>query len=585
MRKLWKRLVALLVVCLLLIPVGTANAAAPDLNSTYSLTVRIHEEYAEAADYLMVDLYYIAGLEAVDGYDTVSVVPAQGAFGALADDFQSVENGENDWTSLAQKALKIVSENPYEIMPPYSGYIYSPIDIYEAGIYMVVVRGMDQELNITANTDDETGEAYYSTVVNAQTNEYVFAPVLITLPDSQGGSGDWLYDLEISLKMEVNERTQKKLILHKVSDSGVLLPDAEFKLYATRTADTPDTSDTITTYIEGQGYVTLYCIGTYTTDKNGNIVLDAPLLDDNTLYAWVETKAPAGYELDPEPHFFFSYGMIVPNDYTYWINMPGVLDTHLRYDNDNPNATGPVTFNRSAYGDRNTVTLLNNSDDFPQDIYVRVKAYSGEDIALGESLGYFDPALSGDGWTMGDDGYWYYNELLSAGDVTEPLYIDVVGDEAADNNGNPLPRAGRVAIAYDFALKQLDENGNPYADWSLDPLYSGSEELNLNSGELTIRPMAEAKGGYVIDLGNGADVKISGTARYVSQCYYDWDYSESDSYNGITVENTFTGNNPPDDSGVELPSTGGIGTTLFTVIGGGLIAIAIILMIKKRKHA
>lgn len=582
MKKIWKSVVALLIACLLLIPVGTASAASwPDLDSYCSLTIKLPSGVEAEPDNFMVDLYRVAGLQVVDGYQGVSVVAEEGAFGALEDDLLS-----GDWNAIAQKALMIALDNE----PVASHYVNEQIDDLVAGVYLVVVRGMDQEVTLKEYTD-ENGDPAYSTAVNVMNYEYSFSPLLVTLPalegdadNMTGNGGSWIYDISISLKVERSERTQKKLILHKKSDSGVLLEGAEFKLYATRTADTPDTDDTITTYVEGVGYVTLYCIGTYTTDKDGNIELEAPILDDNTLYAWVETEAPANYELDPEPHFFFAYGMIVPNDYTYFINQPGVLQTHLRYDTDNPNGTGSVTFERSIYsGDTNTVTLSNAEDAQP--VYVRARAFDSEDFSVdGESLGYFGTEFSGEGWTLDDDGYYYYDNIIYGGQRSAELKIRVEGAEYDD--GNLLPNAGRVAIVYDFVPVQYDEAGYPLdADWNWDPLYNGAEEASLNSDEAMIQPLAEAKGGYVIELGgSGEDVKRTGTARYVEACYYSWDYSDSE--NGITVINKFNEETPPQNPGVLLPETGALGTVLFTVVGGVIIATAAILLaIKKRKHA
>ena len=36
-------------------------------------------------------------------------------------------------------------------------------------------------------------------------------------------------------------------------------------------------------------------------------------------------------------------------------------------------------------------------------------------------------------------------------------------------------------------------------------------------------------------------------------------------------------------TGVELPSTGGVGTTIFYVIGGLLMAVAVVLLVTKKK--
>ena len=38
-----------------------------------------------------------------------------------------------------------------------------------------------------------------------------------------------------------------------------------------------------------------------------------------------------------------------------------------------------------------------------------------------------------------------------------------------------------------------------------------------------------------------------------------------------------------DKSGTTLPSTGGMGTTVFYVVGGGLMAVAVVLLVTKKR--
>ena len=43
------------------------------------------------------------------------------------------------------------------------------------------------------------------------------------------------------------------------------------------------------------------------------------------------------------------------------------------------------------------------------------------------------------------------------------------------------------------------------------------------------------------------------------------------------------GNAIVDKSGTTLPSTGGMGTTVFYVVGGGLMAVAVVLLVTKKR--
>ena len=584
MKGLWKRIVALLTVCLLLIPlVSIGSSAAPDLSDSCSLTVTINQLYADDVDNFVVDLYRVAGLEAAEGYqDTVVPTPVEGPFGALEEDLKPGEYSKHEMEALAQKALLIAADEGYMGYPPISVPLNSmPISDLEAGVYLIVVRGDWQDrAELKEHVDSDTGESSYSTAVMVGSNEYSFAPILTTLPYYQGddsintgNGGDWLYDGSVNLKVNRDNRIQKKIILHKTSEGGQKLPNAEFKLYATRVADNESLyGETITTYVEGQGYVTLYCIGTYTTDQNGDIIIDDPLQDDNTLYAWVESKAPNGYELDPEPHFFFAYGMEIPYYYDEWINQPGqFLETHLRYDNEHPNDTAGVSFDRRISGNTNFVALSNESDA-EGSVYVRVKTHESYGCYRnGEYLETFDPRVEGsEYWIHGGDGYSYYYKSLAPGESTEyDLRIEIDGTVLTDEDGYQISAAGRLAIVYDFIpVPDGDDGNNPFsADWTWDPQYHDADEMSL------------LPAGYVIEL--KSDLRATGTARVVEVCNYNWDFDDRD--NGLFITNKIK-ETPPDKPGTILPETGGIGTVWFTATGAVMIAAASIILVRKKRR-
>ena len=50
-----------------------------------------------------------------------------------------------------------------------------------------------------------------------------------------------------------------------------------------------------------------------------------------------------------------------------------------------------------------------------------------------------------------------------------------------------------------------------------------------------------------------------------------------------SVDNGIVATNVMNNSGTELPSTGGIGTTLFYVLGGILVLVAIILLVTRKR--
>ena len=97
---------------------------------------------------------------------------------------------------------------------------------------------------------------------------------------------------------------------------------------------------------------------------------------------------------------------------------------------------------------------LTNTGDF--DCYVRLKALTGDRYK--DDIRYVEP--SGEGkWTPGEDGYYYYSDILAPGETTSQLNVNFVlpEEEPADFN---------VIIIQECTPVLRDESGNPYADWN-----------------------------------------------------------------------------------------------------------------------
>lgn len=108
------------------------------------------------------------------------------------------------------------------------------------------------------------------------------------------------------------------------------------------------------------------------------------------------------------------------------------------------------------------VTISNTADSQP--VYVRVRAFAGSEY----ELSYLD---AGGKWTPGADGYYYYSDILNAGEAADVLDIRIsnVPEELTE------PENFNVAVIYESTPVQYDENGEPYADWSI-KLDSGDVE-------------------------------------------------------------------------------------------------------------
>lgn len=96
------------------------------------------------------------------------------------------------------------------------------------------------------------------------------------------------------------------------------------------------------------------------------------------------------------------------------------------------------------------VTIINKGD---YDCFVRVKAFAPV------ALTYLAPD---GGWQAGDDGYWYYESVLPAGETTKQelniSYQFPSGDEKASEFN--------VVVIQECTPVLFDENGNAYADWN-----------------------------------------------------------------------------------------------------------------------
>lgn len=86
-----------------------------------------------------------------------------------------------------------------------------------------------------------------------------------------------------------------------------------------------------------------------------------------------------------------------------------------------------------------------------QPCYVRVKAFCGSRYTL---------SFTGEGWTAGDDGYWYYNAIVPAGEKSGELDIAI--------GNTPVGAADdfNVVVVQEAAAVRYTADGAPYADWS-----------------------------------------------------------------------------------------------------------------------
>ncbi len=85
------------------------------------------------------------------------------------------------------------------------------------------------------------------------------------------------------------------------------------------------------------------------------------------------------------------------------------------------------------------------------DCYVRVKVLAGSQFTID---------FSGDGWSDGEDGYWYYANSIAPDEATGSLLAAITLPEDFMEDFN-------VAVVQECTPVQYDADGNPYPDWDL----------------------------------------------------------------------------------------------------------------------
>lgn len=86
-------------------------------------------------------------------------------------------------------------------------------------------------------------------------------------------------------------------------------------------------------------------------------------------------------------------------------------------------------------------------------VFVRARAYAGSDFTLN---------YSGEGWSDGGDGWWYYAEPVEAGSAARELYVSISNLPMADEGLN-----FNVAVVYESTPALYDAGGKASADWSM----------------------------------------------------------------------------------------------------------------------
>ena len=100
-----------------------------------------------------------------------------------------------------------------------------------------------------------------------------------------------------------------------------------------------------------------------------------------------------------------------------------------------------------------------NREDSKQDVFVRARAYSPSQYPV---------SYSGDGWTDGGDGWWYYETPLKPGESTSDADGKALLCEIHDVPEEKVEEGTsfNVTVVYEATPVQYNEDGTAFADWN-----------------------------------------------------------------------------------------------------------------------
>ena len=116
-------------------------------------------------------------------------------------------------------------------------------------------------------------------------------------------------------------------------------------------------------------------------------------------------------------------------------------------------ALGEETRIVETFSDWTKHVSISNAENSNYPVFVRVKAFCAS----------YELTYSGDGWTLGDDGFYYYADPVEAGSASGILDIHI--DHVPANIEDP-GRKFNVVVVSECTPALYDEDGNVYCDWN-----------------------------------------------------------------------------------------------------------------------
>lgn len=109
-----------------------------------------------------------------------------------------------------------------------------------------------------------------------------------------------------------------------------------------------------------------------------------------------------------------------------------------------------------------------SNEEGSEPIFVRAKAFYAPDTLTLE--------YSGDGWSLGEDSYYYYNVPVNAGEATESLKVAINNIPTDVAKGDVF----NVIVIYESTPVLYHEDGTAYADWNSELVVTGRTESSAN---------------------------------------------------------------------------------------------------------
>ena len=121
--------------------------------------------------------------------------------------------------------------------------------------------------------------------------------------------------------------------------------------------------------------------------------------------------------------------------------------TYVEAEGGYPITLGNETIEEKVENMEKHIVLTNTGES---DCFVRVKVFAGSQITL---------TMSGLSWNQGEDGYWYYSDIVPVSGNTEELLAKIAIPEEYKESFN-------VVVVQECTPVLYEEDGTPYADWN-----------------------------------------------------------------------------------------------------------------------